>query len=756
VNILIVDDSVTIRDRLREMLSILPGVDRVDTAATASDARQCLEAAPPDVVVLDIHLPGGSGIEVLDALRPARDRVTVIVLTNDPTPQGRDTCHRSGADFFFDKSAEFQRSVDIIAGLARSRTAPRDHLPPCWACFDRLPIPTWVFDIDTLAFETVNDAAVRRYGYSREEFLAMTVTDIWSPEDVPVLMERIGRRRAGATVPSTGTRRHRAKDGSIVHAEIAETPFDRPGQRLDLVLAYDIGDRIVTGEALRASEARYRELFDNATDAIFTTDLDLNVTALNGAAAALTGYTREEARELNIASLVTAETLEQVQRKLTDQLAGKGPSLYETEILARDGRRVPIEVIARLVSREGKPVGIQGIARDISDRKRLEQGLLQAHKMEAVGRLAGGIAHDFNNLLTVIVGYSQDIIERLPQDDPTHADAVQIFNAGGYAVDLTRQLLAFSRKQILAPKILDLNAVIGQLALMLRRLIGANVELVIRAAQDLGAVKADPGQLEQVIVNLVVNARDAMPHGGTLTVETSTAVLDASAAERPGLVQGHYVLLAISDTGSGMDPLTRAQIFEPFFTTKEAGKGTGLGLCTVYGIVKQSGGYIFAESEPGQGTTFRLYFPRCPAGEIEPALKLPAVSRVEGGTESILLVDDDGGVREFVDRVLAARGYAVLSASSTDEALQLCDGHPGGIDLLLTDVAMSGMTGPALADALRARYPGIKVVYMSGHATDAIDQGALDPLAFIAKPFTARDLMSKIRGALDANKPDRL
>ena len=760
MNVLIVDDSPAISVRLEEMLLALPGIGRVTVVAHASDVWRTIQMVPPDLVVVDIDMHSGSGIGVLQTLRSAPKHATTIVLTNDPTAQFRDRCLQAGADFFFDKSAEFERAVDVVAGFAWGRAAPSNHLPACWACFERLPIPAWMFDVDTLAFKAVNDAAVRRYGYAREEFLAMTVTDICSPFDASDLTDRIRRRRTGEMARALGAGQHHAKDGSIIHVEIAVTPFDRPGQRLDLVLAHDVGDRIRTGEALRASEARYRELFDSATDAIFTTDLDLNFTALNRAAEALTGYTNEQAKGLNIASIVTPETLEQAQGTLSDQWGGRVQSMFETEILARDGRRVPIEVIARLVSREGKPIGIQGTARDISDRKRLEQQLLQAHKMEAVGRLAGGIAHDFNNLLTVIVGVSQDMIERLPSDDPTRADAVQIFNAGGYAVDLTRQLLAFSRKQILAPKVLDLNAVTGQLAPVLRRLIGADVELVIRAAQDLGAVKADPGQLEQVIVNLVVNARDAMPQGGTLTVETSTAVLDASAAERPGLVRGHYVLLAISDTGSGMDALTKAQIFEPFFTTKEAGKGTGLGLCTVYGIVKQSGGYIFVDSEPGQGTTFRLYFPRRPASEIEPAPNVPPRGHEEGGTESILLVDDDRGVRDFANRVLAARGYAVLSASSTVEALQLCDGHPGRIDLLLTDVVMPGMSGPGLAEALRGRYPGIKVVYTSGYTTDAIDQGVLDPqVAFIAKPFKARELTSKIREVLDANKPpflDRL
>ena len=645
MNILVVDDSETIRDRLVEILSTLEGVERVDTAARASDARQAIRSAPPDAVVLDIHMPQGSGMEVIEALRAGRQRITTIVLTNDSTPQSRDAYLRAGADFYFDKSADFQEVVDLIAHLALQQPAPRAGVPEYWTYFQRLPIPVWLVDVDSLKFKAVNDAAVGRYGYSREEFLAMTAADIRSGAAAGVLMEQIRQRRAGVISQAIATEEHRARDGSIIHVESTTCAFDRPGERLDLVLAHDVSERILAEEALRASENRYRELFEKATDAIFTTDLDLNFTSLNRVAQALTGYTHEEAKGLNISSIVTRETLELLRCKLDEQRAGKPVSAFEVEILARGRRPVPIEVIVCSIHGDGRPVGIQGIARDITERKRFEQGLRQAQKMEAIGRLAGGVAHDFNNLLTVIIGHSQELVDRLPPDDPTHGDAVQILTAGNHAADLTRQLLAFSRQQILAPKVLDINAGVRDLAPMLRRLIGEDVDLVVQANSAPSTVKADPGQLEQVIMNLVVNSRDAMLHGGTLTIETMNAVVGAGdTADRPSFAQGQYVVLKISDTGSGMDAQIKAQIFEPFFTTKDAGKGTGLGLSTVYGIVKQSGGYVFVDSEPGRGTVFSLYFPLA-EGDISPT---PSPShRPDRGSESILIVEDDHVVREL-------------------------------------------------------------------------------------------------------------
>jgi two-component system cell cycle sensor histidine kinase/response regulator CckA len=640
VNVLIVDDSAEIRTRLGEMLSPLPGIVRVDAVDSAADARRAIQAQPPDVVVLDLHMPLGSGFQVLQALRAAPTPVTTIVLTNDPSPQWRRSCIQAGADFFFDKSAEFQRTIDVVAGLARGAAPAK------------------------------------------------------------------------------------------------------------------VGDRSLTmlEDALRASEQRYDDLFENATDAIFTTDLELTFTSLNGVAETLTGYPRAQATGLNVSAIVTPETLEVVRRKLDEQRTGRPASMYETEILTREGRRVPIEVTARLVYRDNRPVGTLGIARDISERKRLEQGLRQAQKMEAIGRLAGGLAHDFNNLLTVIMGHSQEMIERLRPDDPSHADALLVLSAGEFAAGLTRQLLAFSRQQIIAPQVLDFNAVVGSLTPMLRRLIGEDVNLDLRIGSDRYAVKADPGQLEQVIMNLVVNARDAMPHGGTLTIETTSALIEPSAVvDRSFMAVGRYVLLVVRDTGHGMDGETKAHLFEPFFTTKDSGRGTGLGLSTVYGIVKQNDGYIFVDSEPASGTTFRLYFPRRPDAEIAPAAAARPPRKATGGSERILLVDDDLGVRNFAARVLGSRGYAVLPASSPDEAIELAEEHDARIDLLLTDVVMPGCTGRALATILHESNPGLKVLYMSGYTTEAIvDHGILDPsIAFIGKPFTAQHLALKVRETLD-------
>lgn len=460
MRVLVVDDSEAVRSRLVEILSTLQDVERVETAARASEARQSIQSAPPDVVVLDIHMPGGSGMEVLEALRANDQRIMTIVLTNDPTTEWRDASLRAGADFFFDKSAEFQQAIDVIARLALGRAAQGDPLPHCWTCFERLAIPSWIFDLDTLEFKAVNDAAIGRYGYSREEFLAMTMMDIRPPETVPAMMEEIARRRSGETVPWIGMRQHRANDGTPICVEVSVVPFDRGGRRLDLVLAHDISERILVEDALRASENRYRDLFENATDAIFTTDLDLNFTSLNSVAEALTGYTREEANQVNIAAVVTTDALETIQHELANQMAGKPASMFDTAILTRDGRSVPIEVNARLVYRDGKPVGSQGIARDISERKRLERQFQQVQKMDAIGQLAGGLAHEFNNLLTAILGQSNLLLEALPEDDPRRQDVQEIQKAGQSAESLTRQLLAFSRQQIVEPLVLDLNGLV--------------------------------------------------------------------------------------------------------------------------------------------------------------------------------------------------------------------------------------------------------------------------------------------------------
>jgi two-component system, cell cycle sensor histidine kinase and response regulator CckA len=398
---------------------------------------------------------------------------------------------------------------------------------------------------------------------------------------------------------------------------------------------------------------------------------------------------------------------------------------------------------------QGKIIGLIGFSLDITDRRKLEEQLRQTQKMEAIGTLSGGIAHDFNNLLTVIKGYTGLLLESL-KDEDSRGLVVRIDHAADRAASLTRQLLAYSRRQVLQPRIISLNSLVSSVDKLLRRLIGEDVTMSTVMSSSLASVKADPGQIEQVIMNLAVNARDAMPSGGSLTIETANVILDdAYAREHAGTLAGRYVLLAVSDTGVGMDSSTRAQIFEPFFTTKRMGRGTGLGLSMVYGIVKQSGGSIEVYSEPQRGTTFKVYLPAVD----EPAEDLfgkPMSSSTIPGTETILLVEDDLQVRDLAEAVLNACGYNVLVADSV-AAVAKSDQFPGQIDLLLTDVVMPGIGGRELAGHVTSRRPTIKVLYMSGYTTNAIiHHGVLDPgTSFLQKPFTPASLSSKVREVLD-------
>jgi signal transduction histidine kinase len=384
--------------------------------------------------------------------------------------------------------------------------------------------------------------------------------------------------------------------------------------------------------------------------------------------------------------------------------------------------------------------------------RQLFKQLLQAEKMQAIGRLAGGVAHDFNNVLTVIMGYAQQLLDnRTPGAEIVHRSAGHILTAGERAASLTRQLLAFGRKQLLQPTILNLNVVLVDIDKMLRRLISENVEIVTKPAPKLGSVKADIGQIEQVILNLVINARDAMPAGGTLTLETANLDLDQNyAEEHAGVRPGSYVMLAVSDTGVGMDAETQSHIFEPFFTTKADGKGSGMGLATVYGIVQQSGGHIWVYSEPGQGSTFKLYLPR--VEEVaEPAARTPSSAPTIRGTETILVAEDDRQVRDLAVAILKACGYLVLVLESALDAERVCQQHHGGIDLLLTDVVMREMSGPDLAQRVKKLRPNARILFMSGYTDAAIvHQGVLDPgIAFLPKPFTPSSLAGKVRHVLD-------
>lgn len=509
-------------------------------------------------------------------------------------------------------------------------------------------------------------------------------------------------------------------------------------------------------EGLRRSEGNFRSLVTNAPYGICRCDATGRLLSANPALVGMLGYA--SASELVGRSLptlyadsqqwFTAADYFRSSQRFTGLIAGW---------LRKDGSSIIVRLSGRTIHEHKKSTFFELFAEDVTEHRGLEQQLRQAQKMEAVGRLAGGIAHDFNNLLMVISGYCEFLLERIGPDPAVRGPAQEIAKAAKRATSLTVQLLAFSRKQMLAPKLLDLNAVVTENLKLLTRLIGEDIDLVMIPGGDLGLVKADPGQVEQVIMNLAVNARDAMPRGGNLVIETANAILDESYARtHAGVEPGDYVMIAVSDTGMGMDTETQTHIFEPFFTTKGP-KGTGLGLSTVYGIVKQSGGYISVYSEPNRGTTFRVYLPRVTAAGETIAPQPPAtVGEVaQQGRETILLVEDESTVRELTQQYLQAQGYTVFEAADPNIALQISNAHSGPIHLLLTDVIMPGMNGRELAQRITAARAETRVLYMSGYTENAIGHnGTLDAgINLLQKPFTLPALRARVRQALDTPQP---
>jgi len=523
----------------------------------------------------------------------------------------------------------------------------------------------------------------------------------------------------------------------------------------------DVTEHRRAEEALIKSQNKYIDLYENANDMIFTLDLLGNFTSINRAAYASFGYRVEELLGKGLQDVLTPESFEYAMTTLQRALAEKsdlmGIQPWEFEGLKKDGTKVLLEVRARLILEDGNVMGVQAIARDITERKQseeekvfLQEQLRQSQKMEAIGRLAGGIAHDFNNLLTIIGGYSALSFLELKEEDPLKGNIRAVQKATERAANLTRQLLAFSRRQPMEMKVLDLNATLRDMDKMLRRVIGEDIKLVTHLAEDLGRTKTDPGQIEQVIMNLVVNARDAMPEGGRLTIETANVELDeAYVRGHVGVKPGRYLMLSVSDTGAGMSQEVKERVFEPFFTTKETGRGTGLGLSTVYGIVKQSGGNIWVYGEPGKGAAFKIYLPR--VDEPTEVFKEKLVKDLPRGSETVLLVEDEEEVRKLAAQILKRQGYKVLEAPQGGDALLICEQHQTPVHLMLTDVVMPGMSGHQLAKRLKSLQPEMKVLYMSGYTDNTIVQhGVLvEGVNYISKPFTVDALARKVREVLD-------
>jgi PAS domain S-box-containing protein len=545
-------------------------------------------------------------------------------------------------------------------------------------------------------------------------------------------------------------------DATVVHTEMAVTSLPDGGT---ICVSHDITERVSAQIARDETETKYRVLVEQIAAVSYIAELGVKGQWLyvSPQVESMFGYPAEEWLSTSKDWIRHIPVEDHPIVHAAEEASARGERFQaEYRITRKDGQVIWVSDTAVVVRGSDSHPVMEGLIVDITDRKMLENQLLQARKMEAVGRLAGGVAHDFNNLLTIIKGYVEMALQRCMDRPDLHGDIRRIENAADRAVNLVRQLLAFSRKQVLRPKILDLNAIVVNLDQLLRRLMNANIDMKTFVSKGLGAIKADPGQVEQVIMNLVVNARDALPGGGRILIETSNVDLDSSYTLDHAIVRpGPYVLLAVTDTGVGMSADTVAHIFEPFYTTKESGRGTGLGLSTVYGIVKQSGGYIWVYSEPGKGTTFKVYLPRVQDSiPASPAAETPPATAPKG-RETILLVEDEPAVRELIQMVLSERGYKVLEALAPEDAERLASSNGAEIQLLLTDVVMPGMSGRDLAKRLTARHPHVRVLYMSGYTFNVIAQeGTLEEgISFLQKPFTPQVLTEKVREALDRSVP---
>ncbi len=734
----------------------------VREAPTAAHALRSVREGP-DLVVLDVVLPDQNGFEVCRRIKadPVTAATPVLMLSGRAVePEDRVRGLDGGADAFLTKPAEPAVLVAHARALLRVRRAEEElrRSEARWRA-----VAERAFDGVALAAADgtvlyASPSSLSILGYVPAELIGRNVLrELVHPDDRPTVWDGFVRQQSSPGSTVTATYRLRHKDGSWRWVEIRRTNLlDDPDVGALVTNLRDVTDQRAAQEA----HALLACIVESSEDAIVSIDLGGHILTWNPAAERLFGYPAAEVVGRPVEVLTppghradTRGTVERVRR-------GERIAPYEAVRVRKDGREVRVAVTASAVrSPDGRVIALAATYRDVTERARMEAALReseerfrQAQKMEAVGRLAGGVAHDFNNLLTVINGFSELLAESLPAGDPGRDLAGEVRRAGERAAGLTRQLLAFSRQQVLAPRVLDLNAVVTDLGRLLRRLLGEDVELATDLMPGLWPVRADPGQVEQVVVNLAVNARDAMPTGGRLTVGTRNVTLgEADTGGDPELRPGDYVLLSVSDTGVGMTDDVKARAFDPFFTTKEQGKGTGLGLATVHGIVRQTGGHVEVESEPGRGSTFRVYLPRTD-GSAEAGTRGAGPGDLPRGTETVLVAEDEPAVRALTCRVLRGCGYAVLEAGGAGEAARAAGAHPGPIHLLVTDVVMPGVGGRQLAELLRADRPGLRVLYLSGYTDDAVVRHGVyhDRVHFLPKPFAPAELARKVREVLDS------
>jgi two-component system, cell cycle sensor histidine kinase and response regulator CckA len=741
---------------------------RIPFAARRVDTREAflheIETFEPDLILSDYTVPRFDGMAALSVARERAPSVPFLIVTGSVNEETAVGCMKAGATDYLLKSNLARIGPAIEGALARvqARTekaraeeALRRSEANLRAIFNNSLQAFVLIDPDG-TIQALNSTAVewssRLLGRALRE--SARVADF-----VPEAVDAFRAALAGET--RNVERCFLDRDGSHLWFETTHAPVvDEEGSIIGVCLnAREITTRKQAEQALRESEARYRDLFDNASDLVCATDPDGAILYVNRAWQELIGTSPAELRRRGFLDVVHPDNRERYRAIVARALTGETLTHVELMLVTASGVPITVEGNLSCTPHAGGPPVLRGIYRDVTERRRVEDQLRRAERMQAAGRLAGGMAHEVNNMMTGVIGFSEFLLRSFPDEDARRGDVLEIIRAGTRASDVTRQLLAFTRQQLLHPEVLEVNGVVSGLEKMLRRSLGEDHVLELKLPDDVGEIRADRGQLEQVLINLTLNARDAMAGRGRVTVATGRATLDEVYAQSHGGIEvpyGEYVFLAVTDTGSGMTPSVQARIFEPFFTTKPVGQGTGLGLSTVYGIVKQSDGFVWCYSEPGHGTTFKIYLPRASA-QAESAGPPVSPAELRGGNETILVVEDEDVVRALACRGLREQGYTVLEARHGREALERVGGAREPIDLVISDVVMPQLSGRELGAELAVLQPELPILYMSGYTgDDVIQRGLLEPgVPFQQKPFTPEGLARKVREMLDGRGAPR-
>jgi two-component system cell cycle sensor histidine kinase/response regulator CckA len=753
----------------------------VQTASGGDDALAKAKAQIPDAILSDVLMGDLDGFGLCRQLRaePALAHVPVVLLSAHYQGQPDQKLARHvGASALVSRTPEFEAELAAL-NETLGHSVPVVEIPD--AAIYEEHLRTNAHQLSRLLdrvknaegryrtlFEHANDTvtlltpdgviveANERWravtGQDPQTLIGRNIRDFGVAEKAEEYVRAFDRARTAATGMSTPVPVETV-DGRTIYMDFSNANVEVDGRPMVFAIGRDVTEQVRAAHELAAAEEKYRSLVERLPDVIWTCRVEgMALTFMTPNTRQVFGFSVDEMLVEPLEDRlgrIHPQDLEQVREALGAFAAHGTPFDMEYRRRHRDGHWIWLRNRSAAVYERRGVRYVEGMITDITERKHLEESLRHAQKMEAIGQLTGGIAHDFNNLLAVILANSHFLCDDLGTHDPRRADAEEIGRAAERAAALTRQLLAFSRHQVLETTIADLGEVVRGVEKMLRRLIGEDIEFAVQHADSLGSVRVDIGQIEQVIVNLVVNARDAMPKGGRLSIETSNVDLDEDAAKVVGAPPGSYVVLAVSDTGCGMDAETKRRIFEPFFTTKELGKGTGLGLSTCYGIVQQSGGHIWVYSEVGQGTVFRIFVPRITE---QPPTRRKTGRVTIGGSETILVIEDDERVRTAVTRMLGAHGYRLLIAPSSTGAIELASQHPDKIDLVLSDVIMPELSGPDVIERLQCKLGSVRTLFMSGYTDHAVLRNALQSpgTAFVQKPFTQDVLLRKVRDALDS------